>query len=122
MFHASQGMLHKPNLLSLLFPPLAASIALLDQPNLTAEEIVRRSMKIAGDICVYTNHNLVVETINPVSATPATGTAGAATDAAAHTVTVTAAASVWSPKEPITTNNSSAPVTPVNENIPSSDT
>lgn len=79
-------------------------------------------MKIAGDICVYTNHNLVVETINPVSATPATGTAGAATDAAAHTVTATAVASVWSPKEPIISNNGSAPVTPVNENIPSSDT
>ena len=91
----------------------AASIALLDQPNLTAEEIVRRSMKIAGDICVYTNHNLVVETINPVSipATPAV------TGAAAATTATTAVASVWSPKDP-----SSLPVTPVNENLPSSDT
>eukprot|EP00388_Colpodella_angusta_P026813 GDKK01007134.1.p1 GENE.GDKK01007134.1~~GDKK01007134.1.p1 ORF type:complete len:221 (-),score=29.27 GDKK01007134.1:3-665(-) len=44
---------------------LAASIALIDQPNLTAEQIVRKSMKIAGDICVYTNHNLIVETIQP---------------------------------------------------------
>jgi ATP-dependent HslUV protease, peptidase subunit HslV len=41
---------------------LAAARALADQP-LSAEEIVRKSMKIAGDICVYTNGNLVVETI-----------------------------------------------------------
>ena len=28
-----------------------------------AEDIVRRSMKIAGDICVYTNGNIIVETL-----------------------------------------------------------
>jgi ATP-dependent HslUV protease subunit HslV len=32
-------------------------------PHLTAEEIVRDSMHIAADICIYTNHNLVQETI-----------------------------------------------------------
>ena len=32
-------------------------------PHLTAEEIVRESLNIAADICIYTNHNLVVETI-----------------------------------------------------------
>ncbi len=32
-------------------------------PNLSAEEIVRESLNIAADICIYTNHNLVVETI-----------------------------------------------------------
>ena len=32
-------------------------------PDLTAEEIARRAMKIAADICVYTNHNVIVETI-----------------------------------------------------------
>jgi ATP-dependent HslUV protease, peptidase subunit HslV len=32
-------------------------------PHLTAEEIVRDSMHIAADICIYTNHNLVVETL-----------------------------------------------------------
>ncbi len=41
---------------------LAAARALVDQP-LTAEEIVRRSMTIAGEICVYTNGNLVIESI-----------------------------------------------------------
>ena len=28
------------------------------------EEIARRAMKIAADICVYTNHALIVETLN----------------------------------------------------------
>ncbi len=32
-------------------------------PHLTAEEIVRESLNIAADICIYTNHNLVIETI-----------------------------------------------------------
>lgn len=30
-------------------------------PHLTAEEIVRESLHIAADICIYTNHNIVVE-------------------------------------------------------------
>ena len=29
--------------------------------HLTAEEIVRESLTIAADICIYTNHNLIVE-------------------------------------------------------------
>ncbi len=36
--------------------------ALLDSP-LDAEAIARRAMSIAAEICVYTNHNVVVETI-----------------------------------------------------------
>ena len=32
-------------------------------PQLTAEEIVRESLNIAADICVFTNHNLVIETL-----------------------------------------------------------
>jgi ATP-dependent HslUV protease, peptidase subunit HslV len=42
---------------------LAAARALLDQPDATAEQIARRAMKIAADICVYTNYNVIVETI-----------------------------------------------------------
>jgi ATP-dependent HslUV protease subunit HslV len=42
---------------------LAAARALMEFPELSAEEIARRAMKIAADICVYTNHSLVVETI-----------------------------------------------------------
>lgn len=30
-------------------------------PHLSAEEIVKESLHIAADICIYTNHNLVVE-------------------------------------------------------------
>lgn len=42
---------------------LAAARALLDQP-LAAEEIARKAMAIAGEICVYTNSNIVVETLD----------------------------------------------------------
>jgi ATP-dependent HslUV protease subunit HslV len=42
---------------------LAAARALLDVPGLGAEEIARRAMKIAADICVYTNHSLTVESL-----------------------------------------------------------
>lgn len=42
---------------------LSAARALVDQKNLSAEDVVKKSMKIAADICVYTNHNLVLETL-----------------------------------------------------------
>jgi ATP-dependent HslUV protease subunit HslV len=35
------------------------------ETNLGAEEIARKSMAIAADICVYTNGNLTVEVISP---------------------------------------------------------
>lgn len=41
---------------------LAAARALIDQP-LSAEEIARKAMDIAAEICVYTNRNLVVESL-----------------------------------------------------------
>jgi ATP-dependent HslUV protease subunit HslV len=41
---------------------LAAARALMDQP-LDAETIARRAMAIAAEICVFTNANLVVETL-----------------------------------------------------------
>ena len=41
---------------------LAAARALYDL-DLTAEEIARRAMGIAADICVYTNSNLTIETV-----------------------------------------------------------
>jgi len=40
---------------------LSAARALVDVKGMKAEDIVRKSMKIAADICVYTNENLVVE-------------------------------------------------------------
>jgi len=40
---------------------LAAARALIDVDGLDAEAIARKAMDIAADICVYTNHNLVIE-------------------------------------------------------------
>ena len=42
---------------------LAAARALMGIEALSSEEIARRAMGIAAEICVYTNHNLVVETL-----------------------------------------------------------
>lgn len=39
---------------------LSAARALYDM-DLTAEEIALKSMKIAADICIYTNHNFIME-------------------------------------------------------------
>jgi ATP-dependent HslUV protease subunit HslV len=41
---------------------LAAARALLAL-DLSAEEIAQRAMKIAADICIYTNHNIVIESL-----------------------------------------------------------
>jgi ATP-dependent HslUV protease subunit HslV len=41
-----------------LIVSIAAALALMDIPELDAEQVVRRSMKIAGDMCIYTNNNL----------------------------------------------------------------
>lgn len=41
----------------------AAAKALIDVKDYDAEKIVRKSMAIAGDICVFSNHNLTIETI-----------------------------------------------------------
>ncbi len=42
---------------------LAAARALLPVDGIGAEEICRRAMKIAGDICVYTNGNITLEVL-----------------------------------------------------------
>ena len=39
---------------------LAAARALLTESNLPAGEVVRKALKIAGEICVYTNTNITV--------------------------------------------------------------
>ncbi|HMI94238.1 MAG TPA: hypothetical protein VK509_22860 [Polyangiales bacterium] len=40
---------------------LAAARALMRHTPLTAPEIARESMRIAGEICIYTNEQIVVE-------------------------------------------------------------
>lgn len=42
----------------------AAACALLDNTELSAREIVEKGLNIAADICVYTNHNLVIEELD----------------------------------------------------------
>jgi ATP-dependent HslUV protease subunit HslV len=39
----------------------AAARALLNKTDLSAREIVETALNIAGDICVFTNHNLTIE-------------------------------------------------------------
>ena len=43
---------------------LAAARALMDIEGIDAETVARKAMSIAATICVYTNENVVVETIN----------------------------------------------------------
>ncbi len=38
-----------------------AALALLENTNLGAREIVEKAMKIAGDVCIYTNNNVTIE-------------------------------------------------------------
>ena len=42
---------------------LAAARALVQNTDFSAEEIAQKSLKIASEICVYTNDNIKVETI-----------------------------------------------------------
>ena len=39
----------------------AAALALLENTDLGAREIVERALKIASDICVYTNRSITIE-------------------------------------------------------------
>ena len=44
----------------------AAARALLNHTTLDAREIVEKSLQIAADICIYTNHHLVIESLESV--------------------------------------------------------
>ena len=41
----------------------AAARALLGETSLTPQEIVKKSLEIAGDLCIYTNQNHTIETL-----------------------------------------------------------
>jgi ATP-dependent HslUV protease subunit HslV len=43
----------------------AAARALVDSTTMSAQEIVAKSLSIAGDLCIYTNQNHVIETLAP---------------------------------------------------------
>ena len=40
----------------------AAALALMDGDK-SAEQIVEKAMNIAADICIYTNHNIITESL-----------------------------------------------------------
>lgn len=42
----------------------SAARALLDNTDLSAREIVEKGLAIAGDICIYTNHNHIIEELD----------------------------------------------------------
>lgn len=42
----------------------SAAIALLENTELSAREVVEKSLSIAGDICIYTNHNHTIEELS----------------------------------------------------------
>lgn len=41
-----------------------SAIALVENTNLSAREIVEKAMKIAGDTCIYTNHSVIFEELS----------------------------------------------------------
>jgi ATP-dependent HslUV protease subunit HslV len=41
----------------------AAATALMENTELSARDIVEKGLNIAADICIYTNHNLTIETL-----------------------------------------------------------
>ena len=43
----------------------SAAKALLDNTELGAREIVKKSLEIAGELCIYTNMNHIIETLDP---------------------------------------------------------
>lgn len=42
----------------------SAALALIENTSLTASEIVEKSLGIASDLCIYTNRNLLIETLD----------------------------------------------------------
>jgi ATP-dependent HslUV protease, peptidase subunit HslV len=46
----------------------AAARALLEHTELSARDVVKKSLEIAGELCIYTNMNHVVEELDPPAA------------------------------------------------------
>ncbi|CEG59737.1 ATP-dependent protease subunit HslV [Legionella micdadei] len=42
----------------------SAARALVENTDLSAHDVVRKSLNIAADICIYTNHNLTIEELD----------------------------------------------------------
>jgi ATP-dependent HslUV protease subunit HslV len=41
----------------------SAARALIENTDLPPDEVIRKSLEIAGDLCIYTNHNFTIETL-----------------------------------------------------------
>ena len=42
----------------------SAARALIENTELDPAEVIRKSLEIAGDLCIYTNHNFTIETLD----------------------------------------------------------
>jgi ATP-dependent HslUV protease subunit HslV len=42
----------------------SAARALIENTELDPSEVIRKSLEIAGDLCIYTNHNFTIETLD----------------------------------------------------------
>jgi ATP-dependent HslUV protease subunit HslV len=42
----------------------SAARALIENTLLDPAEVIRKSLEIAGDLCIYTNHNVTIETLD----------------------------------------------------------
>jgi ATP-dependent HslUV protease subunit HslV len=42
----------------------SAARALIENTDLPPDEVIRKSLEIAGDLCIYTNHNFTIETLD----------------------------------------------------------
>jgi len=42
---------------------LSAARALMDRDDMNAESVARKAMEIAAKICIYTNENIIVESL-----------------------------------------------------------
>jgi|TARA_B110000879_G_C11181335_1_gene518540 ATP-dependent HslUV protease subunit HslV len=51
----------------------SAARALLDNTDMNARDIVEQGLKIAGDICIYTNHNRTIEELDSNTSTDKLG-------------------------------------------------
>lgn len=57
-----EGLTHVLHFL-LLYITTAAARALMDIPELSAQQVAEKAMDIASDMCVYTNKEFIIETM-----------------------------------------------------------
>jgi ATP-dependent HslUV protease subunit HslV len=49
----------------------SAALALMENTDMDARSIVEKALQIAGDICIYTNHNVSIEELDAADSDPA---------------------------------------------------